>query len=138
MRQVTSHPLWIGHSGDLRNVRGILSLGISAVVDLADSEPLALLPRELIYCRFPISDGGGNPRWLLTTAIELIAHLQRNQVPTLVCCSAGMSRSVSIAAAALAFVELRPFAEVLAFITQSGPVDICPELLSELRDCRKE
>ena len=61
MRQVAGQGLWLGHTGDLRDPRTLLAAGIEAVVELADSEPLAVLPRELIRCRFPLSDGGVNP-----------------------------------------------------------------------------
>ena len=36
----------------------MLAVGIEAVVGLADSEQVAVLPRELVRCRFPLSDGG--------------------------------------------------------------------------------
>jgi hypothetical protein len=52
MRQVAGRQLWIGHAGDLRDARTILDAGIVAVVELADSELHAVLPRDLIRCRF--------------------------------------------------------------------------------------
>jgi len=63
MRQIPGRALWLGHSGDLRRPDVVLSAGIEAVVELADSEQLAPLPRELVRCRFPLSDGGDNPSW---------------------------------------------------------------------------
>ena len=54
---------------------------------------LAALPRELVRCRFPLSDGGDNPPWLVRLAVESVAAFLRAKVPVLVCCSAGMSRS---------------------------------------------
>ena len=47
-------------------------------------------------------DGTGNPTWLLRTAAETVASFLRFDTPTLVHCSAGMCRSPSIAAAAIA------------------------------------
>ena len=35
MRQVTDYALWLGHVGDARDLTGLLSTGIVAVVDLA-------------------------------------------------------------------------------------------------------
>ena len=58
MRPVAGHAIWIGHAGDLRDARAALAAGVEAVVELADSEPLATLPRELVRLRFPLSDGG--------------------------------------------------------------------------------
>src|SRR5215475_3555539 len=108
MRQVPGRLLWLGHAGDLRDARAVLAAGIEAVVELADSEQLAVLPRELVRCRFPLSDGGDNPMWLLRLAAETTASLLRARVSVLVCCSAGMSRSVCVAAAGMALVEGRP------------------------------
>ncbi len=102
MRQISGRALWIGHVGDTRHPRPLLDAGIAAVIELADSEPLATLPRELVRCRFPLTDGGGNPPWLVRLAVEAVAGLLRAGVPTLVCCGSGMSRSVSIAAGGLA------------------------------------
>src|SRR5262245_15741468 len=105
MRQVADRQLWIGHAGDLNNPRGILTLGIQAVIELADNEPFATLPRDLIRCRFPINDGNDQSLWLLRMAAETTAAFLREQVPVIVCCSYGMSRSVCIAAAGLSIAD---------------------------------
>ena len=101
MRQISSRPLWVGHAGDTRDCRPLFAAGIRAVVELADSEPLATLAREFIRCRFPLADGGGNPPWLMRLAVESIATLLRAGVPTLVACGCGLSRSVCVAAGSL-------------------------------------
>ncbi len=102
MRRVTDLPLWIGTARDARDLRGIHEAGIEAVVDLAMDEPPVQLTRELLYLRFPLVDGGGNPEWLLRLAVEAVSGLLKAGVPTLVACSAGASRSPAIAAMALA------------------------------------
>ena len=56
MRQIAGQLLWIGNPSDTLNVRGIMDAGIEAVVEVADNEPLAMLPREIVRCRFPLSD----------------------------------------------------------------------------------
>lgn len=134
MRQVTGRKLWLGHAGDLRDPRTLLAVGIEAVVELADSEQLAILPRELIRCRFPLSDGGNNPPWLLRLASESVAALLRAGIPTLVCCSCGLSRSVCIAAAGIAVAEGRTLDESLSAVVGSGPADISPGLLVQVRN----
>src|SRR5437762_5313991 len=70
MRQVSLYPLWLGHVGDARNLRALLDAEIIALIDLALNEAPAVVTRELVYCRFPLLDGAGNPRWLLQMAIE--------------------------------------------------------------------
>src|SRR5215475_8234030 len=111
MRQVAGRSLWVGHAGDTRNPRPLFDAGIAAVVELADSEPPTVLPRDLIHCRFPLSDGGGNPPWLVRMAVESVAALLQAGTPTLVCCGAGMSRSISVAAGGLALAEGRSAGE---------------------------
>ena len=133
MRQIGARQLWIGNAGDLRNPRLVLDVGIEAVIELADNEPFAGLPRELVRCRYPLSDGGDNPPWLLRLAAESVAALMMADTPTLVCCSAGMSRSVCVAAGGIAIVEKRPLGEVLIEVVGSGPADVSPQLFEQLR-----
>jgi hypothetical protein len=133
MRQVANRRLWIGHAGDLRDPRAVLAAGIEAVVELADNEQLATLPRELIRFRFPLSDGGHNSDWLLRLATNSVASLLSAGVPTLVCCSCGLNRSVCVAAGAVAVAESRPFDEVLIAVAKEGPADVSPGLLAEFR-----
>ncbi len=132
MRRIAERSLWLGHAGDLRDVRAVLDAGVEAVIELADCEPPAVLPRVLIRCRFPLSDGGDNPAWLLRLAVESLAALLRSGVPVLVCCSAGMSRSVAVAAAGVSLTEGRTLAESLAVVVGSGPADVSPGLVAQL------
>jgi len=133
MRRVEGYALWLGHVGDVLDHRGILATGILAVVDLALNDAPASLPRELAYCRFPLLDGPGNPPWLLRAAVETVAYLLRSGTPTLVYCGAGLSRSPSIAAAAVALVRGRPADEALVLVSRSGPLDVSPGLWSDVR-----
>ena len=134
MRQVARHALWIGHAGDLRDPRAVLAAGINAIVELAENEPAAVLPRELVRLRFPLSDGGENPCWLLRLAATSVAALLQAKVATLVCCSNGQNRSVCVAAAGLALAQARPFTEVFEVVAKSGPADVSPGLFSQFQD----
>jgi hypothetical protein len=133
MRQITGFSLWIGHVGDVRDLRALLSTGILAVIDLALNEPPATLPRELVHCRFPLIDGVGNPPWLLRAAVACVADLLRSDIPTLVYCGAGMSRSPCIAAAAIARVRGCPPEEALTWVANSGAMDLAPGLWAEVK-----
>ena len=128
MRAVSSYSLWIGNAGDVRRVAELIEHGIVAVVDLAANEPVAVLPREFVYCRLPLLDGAGNERWLLRAAIETISGLLRDNVITLVACSAGMSRSPALAAAAIARLESRDPNECLMACVAGGSADVSPLL----------
>jgi hypothetical protein len=134
MRQIAGYQLWLGHVGDARDLRTILDRGIVVMIDLAVNEPPATVNHEMTYCRFPIVDGDGNPDWLLRTAIETTAGLIRDDTPTLVFCSAGMSRSPAIAAAAISVAEVRPPHECLEMVAQSGAHDVLPGLWRDV--CR--
>ena len=132
MRHVPPHSLWIGNAGDVRHVADLMDAGIRAVVDLAANEPVAALPREIVYCRFPLLDGEANERWLLRAAIDTISELLRANVPTLVACSAGMSRSPALAAAAIAKLSGRDPRECLLACVASGPADVSPALWKDV------
>jgi hypothetical protein len=133
MHRVPGYSLWLGHAGDVRDLGALLSTGIVAVVDLASHEPLATLNRELVYCRFPMVDGPGNPPWLLRAAVETVAGLLREEVLTLVGCGAGLSRSPCIAGAAIARIRSCPADEGLAIALGSSPADVSPGLWAEVR-----
>jgi len=133
MRAITPGLLWIGNALEARDVRAVLSLGVKAVVDLAANELPIQYPRDIAYCRFPLIDGKGNDQALLRLAVFTTAELVRSRVPTLVACSAGMSRSPAIVAAAIAMVEKADADDVLLRIASAGPHDIAPALWSEIK-----
>lgn len=126
MHQVHPQLLWIGHAGDSRGYDRILEIGIKVVVQLALEEPPLAPPRELVYLRFPLIDGGGDQSLALELAIETAAGLITRRVPTLICCGAGMSRAPAVAAAALARASHEPLEECLARVTEGRPGDVSP------------
>jgi hypothetical protein len=130
MRRIGDYPLWIGNARDARDIKGVLNRGIEAIIDLAMEEPTIATTRELVYLRFPLMDGEGNPPWLLRIAVDALVELVAAKVPTLVACGAGMSRSPALVAAALAPHENRSMADVLRMIP--SPVDVSPGLLRSL------
>jgi hypothetical protein len=134
LRKLTGYQLWLGHVGDVRDPSELFGAGIAAVVDLALNEPPATLPRELVYCRFPIIDGPGNPRPLLRLAVETVAFLLRSNTPTLVYCGAGMSRTPAVAGAAIALASGCSLAEGLVVALQSGVSDVSPGLWAEVEE----
>lgn len=102
MHEIHPSLLWIGHALDVREPGSLFDVGIRAVVDVALEEPPAQLPRQLIYCRFPLNDGGGNDVAILLQTIQTTVDLLDSHTRTIVACSACMSRSPTIAAFALA------------------------------------
>jgi hypothetical protein len=133
MRQIGDYKLWIGHTGDANNQRLLLDAGIEALIDLANNEPAVAVHRELLYCRFPILDGAGNPTWLLQTAVNTVSRLLIDEVPTIVCCSLGMSRSPAIVAGAIATAFKLPLVDCLNLVCGTGPHDLSGGLWRDLR-----
>lgn len=133
MRETAPGLLWIGNAFDARDVCNVLAQRIEAVVDLAIEEPPIALPRELIYCRFPLVDGRGNSRAIIQLAINTAVTLVTAQVPTLISCGAGMSRSPAIAAGVLARLNRIEPDESLKLIASSGPHDIAPLLWQDIK-----
>jgi hypothetical protein len=86
----------------------------------------------LIVCRFPIVDGGGNRPELLGLTIDTVAGVIAAEVPTLVCCSAGMSCSPAVAA--LASLRGKPPANCLKRLGLHHPHDVAPQLWADLLD----
>jgi hypothetical protein len=127
MLQIPGETLWLGNVGDLWEPRGLFDAGITAVVDLAENEPLPKIPRDFIYCRFPLVDGIDNSPALLRLAIDTTVALLRARVPSLIYCSEGLSRSPAVAAGALAVVHLLPPQECLKRLpSHKGGFDVTP------------
>lgn len=133
MRIIDQTPLFIGHAGDIRDLGALHAADIRIVVDLAAEEPPAVLSRDLVYCRFPLVDGGDNPDWLLRLAVETVADAIRNNVPCLVGCSAGLSRTPAITVFGLARGRSLSIEEALQRVSEAGPVSIAPGLWEQLR-----
>jgi hypothetical protein len=133
MRQLAGRSIWIGNSSDLRDVPKVMATGIEALIELSASETFAVFPRELIRCRFPLHDGEANPVWLLRFACESLATFLHANVPVLVCCSAGMSRSVVVVAGGVALAEKMSLVEALKIVAGTGPADVSPGLFNQLK-----
>lgn len=132
MRKLPAHQVWLGNALDASNLRGVLDLGIELIVDLAANEVPPKITRDLAYCRIPILDSAGNAEWQLRLAIQTVQLALAKKVPTLVCCSAGMSRSPAIVAAALARHTQQDFRHCLEQIITGAPHDVSPALVTDL------
>jgi len=133
MRHIPPHRLWIGNALDARDLRRLYELEIAAVIDLALEEKPAQLCREIVYCRFPLTDGAGNSPVVLRAAAEMTARLIEHQVPTLVACGAGMSRSPAIVAAALSMIDGREPEECLESLVAGQPHDVSPLFWADVK-----
>lgn len=131
MRQLAPQ-LWIGNARDARNLPVLHEHGIRAVVDLAAEELPAELSRALMYCRIPLSDDDSNEDWLLRAAVDTTVRFIQENVPVLIACSDGMSRSPLIVAAALSNFHDTPIKETLNAVLADGPRHVSPGLWESL------
>lgn len=131
MDLISGTQLWLGNRGDLRDPSCLRD--IRAVVDLAIDEPAITLDRERIVVRIPLMDGPGNEPGVLRAAIETVAALIRSDIPTLVVCSAGLSRTPAIAAAALALATDVSLAEGLTRVRTTRRSDISPAIWDSIQ-----
>lgn len=132
MIEVETGSLWLGNASEARDLRGLFDAEIAAVVDVAWDEPPAQLPRELIYCRFRLVDSDGNSAAMLTVAVQTVVNLLSTGHRTLVACSAGMSRSPAVAAAALSIVRDKEPVRVLSQIGELRSLEVSPQLWGQL------
>jgi hypothetical protein len=133
MRELIRDRLWIGNAADVRDIGCVLSQGIVAIIDLAMDEPPVQFPRDIIYCRFPLVDGGENSAVVIHAAIQTTQTLVQGGFLTLVACRAGMSRSPAIAAAVVALLQhILPDA-ALKQITLDGAYDVSPTLWADVK-----
>jgi protein-tyrosine phosphatase len=132
MRDIHQDLLWIGNAVDIRTPEKLFDVGISAVVDVAYEELPAQLPRGLIYCRFPINDGGGNDPAVLRQAVQTIYDLIAAGTRTIVACSVGMSRSPAIAVAALSVYLAEAPVDIILRLRESAPLDVSGQLWSDV------
>ena len=91
---------------DARNVSQLHEKQIAAVVDISAEESVPRLTRDPIYLCRPIVDGIGNSEQMLSFLIHTVSNLIQNNIPTLMACSAGMSRSPVVAVTAYAYANL--------------------------------
>jgi protein-tyrosine phosphatase len=125
--------LWLGNALEARNAIALIEQGFNVVVDLVLNEPPAVLPREIVYLRFPIVDSEGNNESILAAAIKTIALLMELEgLKITVCCSAGLSRSPAIVAAAIALSTNQNPDQTLARIAELTHCDVSPTLWTDI------
>ena len=101
MQEIHRNQLWLGHADEARSPKDLADQGIVAVVDLAYEVSPAQLPRHIVYCRFPLTDGAGNEGFVLNQALRGTKSILDGRIRCLIACSSGMSRAPAIAAHAL-------------------------------------
>jgi protein-tyrosine phosphatase len=78
-------------------------------------------------------DGAQASPGMLRIAVDTVASLLKQEVPTLVFCGAGMSRSPAIAAAALSVAQGGSPDDRLREVVSGHPHDVSAQLWNEIR-----
>ena len=133
MQEIIPAKIWTGNRNDVQDISLLYDLEIKAVVDLALEELPLQFPRDFYYARIPLVDGEGNDPKLLKLAIHTVVSLIQNEIPSLIVCSAGMSRSPAILSAALSILEKIPLEEILNKYFNQIPHDLSVSLFEEIR-----
>jgi protein-tyrosine phosphatase len=134
MHEIVSKKLWIANAFEARDLRLLGEHEVEAVIDLAANESPAQLGHQMIYCRFPLIDGDDNEPSLLEIAIRTTASMIERGIKVVVACSAGMSRSPAITAAALSLNSNREPDECLLEISRNHPHDVSPALWQSVKE----
>jgi protein-tyrosine phosphatase len=135
MLQLPQHEFWLGNRGDLLRPADLRRTGIQAVLDLALEELPFQWHREGIVLRVPIIDGPGNQPEFLRIAVRTAAELLATNMPTLIVCSAGLSRTPVIAAVGLAIHTGNTPLECLQTIRSITHTDVSLALWQDALQC---
>ena len=131
-RSTPHKDLYVADAIAARDLRQIYDHQIKAVVDLAANEPPAVLGRDIVYCRFPLADDASNDDALVETAILCLRSLLERDLRSLVACSAGMSRSPLIAAAANSLMSGNSLRSCLTALIEGAPHDVSQAMFSSV------
>ena len=124
--EVLKDGLYFGNASKARDLQALHQAEIAAVVDVAYEESPAALSRDIIYHRIPLIDGETNDPTFVQAAILVTEQSLRLNLRTLVCCSAGMSRSPTIAVVAAARFTGQKTDDVLTKVLEKTSLGIHP------------
>lgn len=132
MLKIPNTVLWLGNSSDLSDIRSMLNMGVTAIIDLAIEEPFPKMPRTTNYCRFALTDDGdNNPATIRAAILSACAFIRGGHI-TAICCNAGLNRSPSIAAASLALISGNTPTQCLELLAAVKHLDVNPALWNQV------
>ncbi len=107
---------------------------ITAVLNV-NQYPDENLPSEIIYMHLPFDDCGAIPAVQFAKCIDWLKFMYENGHVILIHCAAGISRSVTIAASFLHYMEIMDFNEALAWIKKQrrSEMDPNPEVVNSAK-----
>lgn len=133
MTEIVPSLIWLANGLEVRDLELMGRQEAEAIVDLAYEEsPIASL-KSKIAIRVPLIDGEGNNRQHVRHAISMTVELVRSKTPFVIACSAGISRSPTILAAALSIVEECEIEEKLAFVNSKKRIGVSQIFLADVK-----
>ncbi len=124
--------IWIGNASDLRDIPSVLNNGVAAIIDLAAEEPFPTIPRATSYCRFALTDDGENNAADIQAAILAASTFVSVGLAIAICCSAGLSRSPSVAAATMSFISGDSLVASLELVSAVKHIDVSPAFWNQV------
>jgi hypothetical protein len=133
VRLISGYRLFVGPAMTLKDPAAVLATGVQTVICVAAEKFPDPWPRDLPFLRLPLDEGASNSEPLVTLLLHIVGRLIAEDVPTLIVCSMGMSRSVGVAAASIALYEGAAPDDVLRRVVKEHPADMSPSLWDSLR-----
>jgi protein-tyrosine phosphatase len=114
--------VYLGDIHDAANHERLDALNIGSILKLTHSDPEQPYPENIELRTVSMIDGPQNDEATMRTAVEELLELRANHEPVFVHCTAGASRSVSVAAAAISVHREIPLAEAFELVEERRPV----------------
>jgi protein-tyrosine phosphatase len=114
--------LYVGDLQDAGNPEGLREAPLTAVLKLSHSAPAEPYPEDLPVREVPLIDGPQNNYEEFDTAVNQLLDLLADDHVVFVHCAAGASRSVSVAAAALALRRETAVENAVELIRERRPI----------------
>lgn len=126
--------LYVGDVQDAARGEALPAVGVEAVVRLTHTAPETPYPESLAVDTVPLVDGPQNDPAATRRAVARLRDRLAAGETTLVHCSAGASRSVAVAAGALALVRGVAFDDALGTVrSEHGPSQPHPAVVANAR-----
>ncbi len=112
--------LFVGSEDAANNVVGLESAGVGAILNVAFGNEA--FPGRFRYMRAPLLDVPDTRlSEELADALRFVSECERDRVPLLVHCNAGVSRSISVVVAHLILTRGMSYDKALAFVASTRP-----------------
>jgi len=135
---MTEYELYIGDFQDASRPEKLRERGVDSVLKLTYQDPKEGYPDSVEIHEFIMTDGPQNDYDRFVEATEKLLELFENGNTVFAHCNAGMSRSPTVSAAAIALYEDVEFRSALETIRESRDINPHPILLKQGKDVVEE